>query len=230
MLSRQYILSCHLPVHPSYSLVNQGLPGGIPRKYATKEYKESIESFMPTWGLNQTNLKLGTKSIHTADVSSAINNYITNPFTANRPPPIAGLEQELPRRTRTTLVQLISGWCDTIINHYTSRINTLNSRHLPKLWYIPSWCTPSVQLSQETDNTGNNITMDQPQRSSDILWSRHWKKRILEIWNVINNNIHSKMQLISLGCPQLLEHFILFLQSSSGSNKNVTIINHQLSE
>ena len=43
-LSKQYTLTCHLPDHPSYSLVNQEEK---PRKYATREYKENIESFIP---------------------------------------------------------------------------------------------------------------------------------------------------------------------------------------
>ena len=43
------------------------------------------------------------KSIRTVEVRSAISNYSTNPIAANRPPPIDGSEQELPRRTRATL-------------------------------------------------------------------------------------------------------------------------------
>ena len=35
-------------------------------------------------GLNQANLKLGMKSIHTVDVSSSINNYNSNKFTLPR--------------------------------------------------------------------------------------------------------------------------------------------------
>ena len=117
MLSKQYTLSCHLLVHPSYSLVNQGPPERNLRKCATREYKEKIESFIPR-GLNQANFKLGMKSIHTVDVRSTVNNY-SNPITANRLSPIDGSEQELPRRTRATLAQLRSGWCH-ITNHYTS--------------------------------------------------------------------------------------------------------------
>ena len=110
MLSKQYTLTCHLPDHPSYSLVNQG-PLKKPKEIAAREYKENIESFIPRGGLNQINLKLGMKSIHTVDVRSAINNYSTNHITANKPPPIDGSEQELPRRKRATLAQLRSGWC-----------------------------------------------------------------------------------------------------------------------
>ena len=62
------------------------------------------------------------KSIHTVDVRSAINNCSINSITANSPPPIDGLEQELPRKTRATHAQLRSGWCH-ITNHYMSRIN-----------------------------------------------------------------------------------------------------------
>ena len=98
-------LMCHLPDHPSFSLVNQGPPEKNIRKYAPREYKENIESFIPRGGLNQANLKLVMKSIHTVNVRSAINNYSTNPITANRPPPIDGSEQELPRRTRATLAE-----------------------------------------------------------------------------------------------------------------------------
>ena len=50
MLSKQYTLTCHLPDHPSYSLVNQGPPERNIRKYAANM---------------QANLKLGMKSIHT---------------------------------------------------------------------------------------------------------------------------------------------------------------------
>ena len=66
MLSKQDTLSCHLPGHPSYSLVNHGPPERNLRKYAAGEYKESIESFIPKSGLNQANWKLGIKSIHKA--------------------------------------------------------------------------------------------------------------------------------------------------------------------
>ena len=41
MLSKQYTLTCHLPYHPSYSLVNQGPPERNLRKYAAREYKEN---------------------------------------------------------------------------------------------------------------------------------------------------------------------------------------------
>ena len=53
MLTKQYILTCHLPGHPSNPLVNQGLPERNLRKYAAREYKES---FIPRGGLNQANL------------------------------------------------------------------------------------------------------------------------------------------------------------------------------
>ena len=55
MLSKQYTLTCHLSDHPSYSLVYQGPPERNLRKYAAREYKENIESFIPRGGLNQSN-------------------------------------------------------------------------------------------------------------------------------------------------------------------------------
>ena len=114
--NKQYTLRCHLPGHFSYSLVNQRPPERN-LKYAAREYKENFESFIPRRGLNQANLKLSMKSIHTVDVRSAINNYST---TANRPHTIDGSEHELPRRRRTPLAPFVSGWC-----HITrmSRIN-----------------------------------------------------------------------------------------------------------
>ena len=93
MLSKQQTLTCHIPDHPNYSLVHQGPHERNLKKYAAREYKENIESFIPRGGFNQDNLKLGMKSIHIVDVRSARNNYSTNPITANRPPPIDGSEQ-----------------------------------------------------------------------------------------------------------------------------------------
>ena len=40
MLSKQYTLTCHLPDHPSYSLVNQGPAERNLRKYAAKTKKK----------------------------------------------------------------------------------------------------------------------------------------------------------------------------------------------
>ena len=45
--SKQYSLTFHLPDHPSYSLVNERTPERNLRKYAAREYKENIESFIP---------------------------------------------------------------------------------------------------------------------------------------------------------------------------------------
>ena len=57
MLSKQYILSCHPP--------ERNL-----RKYASREYKENIESFIPLKEVYIRLTKLSMKSIHTADVRS----------------------------------------------------------------------------------------------------------------------------------------------------------------
>ena len=54
-----------LKVYIYIVLVNQGPPERNLRKYVAREYKENIESFIPRGGLNQANLKLGMKSIHT---------------------------------------------------------------------------------------------------------------------------------------------------------------------
>ena len=48
------------------------------------ENTKKTENFISRGGLNPANLKLGTKSIHKADVRSAKNNYITNFITTNR--------------------------------------------------------------------------------------------------------------------------------------------------
>ena len=102
MLLKQYTLTCHLPDHINYSLVYQEPPERNLRKYAAREYQESIECFISRGGLNQANLKVDMKSIPTVNVRSAINNYSNNPITANRPPPIDGLEQELPTNMGNT--------------------------------------------------------------------------------------------------------------------------------
>ena len=76
ILWKQHTLSCHLPGHPNYFLLNQGLPQRNLKKYAAREYIENLESFIPRAGLNHANLKLSMKSIHTVDVRMAMNNNI----------------------------------------------------------------------------------------------------------------------------------------------------------
>ena len=98
------------------------------------------------------------QSIHTVDVRRALNNYLTNPITANRLHPIDGSEQKLPRRTKATLAQLKSVWCH-ITNHYMSIINPeiqdiCPIAVYPVMMYIICSTTPGIQQHWKSDHYG----------------------------------------------------------------------------
>ena len=69
---------------------------------------------------DETNYKEGLKSIHTSCVQATIDNQ-TNKILNAAPPKIDDSERNLPRKTRTTLSQLRSGY-SPFLQSYLSRI------------------------------------------------------------------------------------------------------------
>ena len=158
------------------------------------------------------------KSIHTVDVRSAINNYSTNPITANRPPPTDRSEQELPRRTRVILAQLRSGWCH-ITNHYMSRIN-------PEIQDIcPNCGIPPYDVHQLFNCPRKPTTLEitslwtNPREAAIFL---HWdtEGNDEEIWNLIttatrficikDSNILGKVENLAIGLKLDISYLSLF--------------------
>ncbi len=81
---------------------------------------------LPAGGLTQDIYKKKLKEIHTNDVRTEISNNIYNPVLNEPAPPIHKDELKLPRKTRSTLAQLRSGY-SSYLNSYLSRISSDNA-------------------------------------------------------------------------------------------------------
>jgi len=120
MLAVQYALKCHHPHHPNYELTEEPDPPRNIRKTAIEKYRESISHLPPP--TSQRRLNYGTRFLHTAIVSGTIENLDRNRVLNTRPPRINQDEKTLPRKTRSSLAQLRSGWCHHL-NSYKAKIN-----------------------------------------------------------------------------------------------------------
>ena len=119
MLSRQFLLRTHQTNHP-YRQWNHTDPPERPMKTTLIScHQDSIEPLLTNtkgW------YKSGIKSIHTTAVSNTINGYEPNKVLQWIPPVISPDERRLPRSTRTTLVQVRSGYCP-LLTSYMSRLD-----------------------------------------------------------------------------------------------------------
>ena len=113
LLTDQYLLSCHDPLHVSHSLSR---PPNPPR-----QMKHSLFSFSSN-RVNQFSLSLPPNSslsnslgsYHTHFVSLAVSSLPSSPVLGAPPPPIHPSEQLLPRHSRVRLAQLRSGHCSLL--------------------------------------------------------------------------------------------------------------------
>ena len=120
MLSKQFLLSTQRPNHPNRVNLDDPPPPRQMKKTLQSKYGEDIK------GLSYPDLpedvyKSKLKEIHTSSVRKVINLQV-NKVLQTKPPAISLTELDLPRRTRTTLAQLRSGYSN-FLNSYKARIN-----------------------------------------------------------------------------------------------------------
>lgn len=120
MLSEQYLLMCHSPLHPCHSLVNKTPPPRSIRR-SVDSYQSNIQNLVST-PVNGTQLKSSLNEIHTKTVATTISRYKVNRVLNTYLPPVSLEEKQLPRETRTKLAQLRSGFC-RLLNSYMSRLD-----------------------------------------------------------------------------------------------------------
>lgn len=123
LLSKQYLLRCHLKDHPCHAIVNETLSPRSIKKSLVKVFTNDIAHKLPPDGLDEESYKKGIKELHTEAVHKAVSGYPVNMVLNSRPPRIHSSELHLPRSTRTTLSQLRSGRC-RLLNSYMSRLDS----------------------------------------------------------------------------------------------------------
>ena len=117
-----------------------------------------------------TNYKEGLKSIHTSCVQDTIANQ-TNKILNDPLPKIYDSEKDLPRRTRTTLSQLRSGYSPCFLQSYLARIMPDGTpRPVPQVPDKPTLNNPSLHLpSWPDDGPDRRGPMAQPTDSGLLL-------------------------------------------------------------
>ena len=109
MLSKQFLLSTARPSHPSHRITHTA-PPRVMKDTLTTKFGGDIRPFTIRGTIDDINYKEGLKSIHTQSVQDAIQQQENNKVLQAPAPSINASEKTLPRRTRTTLSQLRSGY------------------------------------------------------------------------------------------------------------------------
>ena len=118
MLSKQFLLKAQQPNHPCHTDIhNATLPPRLMKNTLSSVHGDYIRGLNP----NNDNQKVLLKKIHTDSVAATIAAQEDNPVLNAPAPAIDKSEKNLPRKARTSLSQLRSGYSSRL-NSYLSRI------------------------------------------------------------------------------------------------------------
>ena len=119
MISKQFLLTNHIPGHPGYKHVHKRLPPRSHLKPTIQNMRHEIQDLLP---VSRDNLKAKQKIIHTREVSRILANYPPNKVLQANPPEVNKMEANLTRSVRSQLSQLRSGY-SRLLNSYLYRID-----------------------------------------------------------------------------------------------------------
>lgn len=134
LLSKQFLATCHNPIHPCHEYLNQPSYKRNMKK-TILQHKEEVSQLMvksPT----KDDIKSAVANIHTFEVQKTLNSYPPNKVLGSNPPGINIEEEELPRYVRSILSQLRSGYCN-LLNCYRNRINDEIPNECPRCGATP---------------------------------------------------------------------------------------------
>ena len=160
LLSRQYLLRCHIPDHPNHRLVLGPEPPRHIRKNLTRRYQTDIAPHLPPGGLSLDSYKRGLAALHRKAVDDAIAEHAESIVLGGYPPPIAAEERDLPREARCILSQFRSGY-SRHLNSYMSRIDP----------HVPNICPKCAQGPHDVAHVFN-CAADPTQLTVADLWSK----------------------------------------------------------
>ena len=123
MLSKQYLLSSQQESHPNNNIDLDFIPpqNRLMKKTLVSEFGAEIKNKIPPEGLNSTNRKFLLKEIHTESVTTTISKQAHNKVLNTPAPKVDVTEKTLPRKARSSLAQLRSGY-SSMLNSYLARI------------------------------------------------------------------------------------------------------------
>jgi hypothetical protein len=119
LLADQYLLSCHRLIHPCHHLSVEPDPPRAMKKTIWSNRGEIAH--LVNGAFDDQMYRNGLRTLHTEAVERAKTALAPNRVLGGPAPPVAASEKTLPRRARTTLAQLRSGFC-RLLNSYQHRI------------------------------------------------------------------------------------------------------------
>ena len=132
LISQQFAIACHLPQHPCHRP-----PDDRPERQRSLigRLKPNIQPYLAEEPLSNTSYMSAINSIHQDAVRTVIESSSSN-LLNGRLPPIATAEQTLPRKTRTILAQLRTGY-SRILGQYMKRIDLTVHNHCHNCGHSP---------------------------------------------------------------------------------------------
>ena len=133
MLCEQFLLGALRPGHPSNAVVSSD-PGPrrpLVRQTLRSKFLPAVEPFLQDGATPEDSYRQALAEIHRRSVAGAIAAQDPNRVLDRRPPPVAAEEKNLPRRFRTTLAQLRSGF-SSAMGDYLHRIGRAPSPLCPE--------------------------------------------------------------------------------------------------
>ena len=123
MLSKQFLLATRKPDHPNHQSTQLTPPPRLMKENLQSRFLNDISPLTDEDRcVDEASYKAGLKLIHTDCVGKTIENLEDNKVLHAPAPEIHPSETSLPRKTRTTLAQLRSGY-STVLNSFLNRIN-----------------------------------------------------------------------------------------------------------
>uniref|UniRef100_A0A8D8WGE2 Uncharacterized protein n=2 Tax=Cacopsylla melanoneura TaxID=428564 RepID=A0A8D8WGE2_9HEMI len=124
MLSKQYLLRCHIPSNPCNYIIREDPPPRNIKKNLNNTYLRDLQQQYPaSLNLDNDTYRMTLQQIHSDTINTTTERYTPNRVLGINPPPeISEEEKQLSRSTRVTLAQLRSGWCNRL-QSYKSRID-----------------------------------------------------------------------------------------------------------
>ena len=161
MLSKQFLLATRKPDHPNHQSTQLTPPPRLMKENLQSRFLNDISPLTDEDRcVDEASYKAGLKLIHTDCVGKTIENLEDNKVLHAPAPEIHPSETLLPRKTRTTLAQLRSGY-STVLNSFLNRIN-------PALY--PTDSCPKCGQSPHTTAHLFNCPADPTDTTIQDLW------------------------------------------------------------
>ena len=136
LLSSQFLARTLVPSHPSHPITTASSGPRTIRQTLQSRFLPNLTPYLTRGTVPPDHYKHIIQSLHTTAVTSAIAARAPNRVLNTPPPPISDEETSLPRRSRSVLSQLRSGFCSAL-NSYLELVGRAPSNLCPSCHTAP---------------------------------------------------------------------------------------------